>query len=152
MNLQDRRPPPPLLERISFLIHRINAHLMRHMNPKLKDWGIDLTESRLLVALLDLGPLSAGELVRIMALPQSTVSHQMKRLEKRGYVSRTPDAADSRVVIASLTDAGHAIALQAEEYSRIMATQFAEAIGSDSELELVRAAMKRIDQALAPRA
>lgn len=149
MTRATRQPPPPLLDRISFMIHRINAHLLRLTNPKLKDWGIDLTESRLLVALLELGPLAAGELVRIMALPQSTVSHQVKRLEKRGYVARTADAKDSRVIIASLTDAGREIALQAEEHSRSVTRQIAKAIDDDEEMELVRAAMKRIDKAFA---
>lgn len=140
---------PPLLERISFLVHRINAHLLRDMNPKLKAWHIDLTESRLLVVLLELGPLSAGDLVRIMALPQSTVSHQVKRLEKRGYVSRVPDANDSRVIITDLTEAGHVIARQADECSRIVTRMFAETIDNPEELVIVRRAMKRIDDTLA---
>lgn len=143
------RRPPPLLDRISFLIHRINAHLLRLTNPKLKDWGIDLTESRLLVALLELGPLTAGDLVRVMALPQSTVSHQVKRLEKRSYVVRRPDEKDSRVIIISLTDAGRRIAGQADEHSRTVMGLVAEAIADDEQMEVVREAMKRIDKAFA---
>lgn len=149
MAKRKRRQPPPLLDRISFLIHRVNAHLLRLMNPKLKAWGIDLTEARLLAVLLELGPLTAGDLVRVMALPQSTVSHQVKRLEKRGYLARTPDVKDSRIVIASLTEAGRAIAVQADENSRAVFTLVAEAIGDEEEMEIVRAAMKRIDKAFA---
>lgn len=140
---------PLLLDRIGFLVHRINAHLLRYMNPKLKAWHIDLTESRLLVALLELGPVPTGDLVRIMALPQSTVSHQVKRLEKRGYVSRVFDPLDSRVIITDLTSAGREIALQAEECSRGVTQMFAEVFDDPAELALVRVAMKRIDDALA---
>lgn len=138
-------PVPPLLDRISFLVHRINAHLLREMNPRLKIWGVDLTESRLLVALLEMGPLTAGDLVRIMALPQSTVSHQVKRLEKRGYVTREQDAKDSRVIIAKLTDSGIGIARQADDCSREITRKFAKAIDDEQELGIVRAALKRID-------
>ena len=138
-------PVPPLLDRISFLVHRINAHLLREMNPRLKVWGVDLTESRLLVALLELGPLTAGDLVRVMALPQSTVSHQVKRLEKRGYVTREQDAKDSRVIIHKLTDSGREIARQADDCSREITQKFAKAIDNDEELGIVRAALKRID-------
>lgn len=142
------KPPVlPLLDRISFLVHRINAHLLREMNPRLKAWGVDLTESRLLAALLDLGPLTAGDLVRVMALPQSTVSHQIKRLEKRGYVKRTADVKDSRVVITELTGAGRQIAKQAEACSRDVTKRFSDAVHDEEELAIVRAAMKRIDQA-----
>jgi len=142
------RPIPRLLDRISFLVHRINAHLLREMNPRLKIWGIDLTESRLLVALHDIGPQTAGELVRVMALPQSTVSHQVKRLEKRGYVTRETDKKDTRVVIMRLTESGRDIALQAERTSREVTQRFAQAIGDDDEVSMVRAALKRIDNTL----
>jgi MarR family transcriptional regulator, organic hydroperoxide resistance regulator len=139
---------PPLLDRISFLVHRINAHLLRNTNPLLKRWGVDLTESRLLVALLENGPMPAGEIVRIMALPQSTISHQVKRLEKAGYVARTPGDSDSRIVIAELTDKGRAVAIEANTHSRDVTDQVLAAIGED-EVELVRAALKRVDEALA---
>jgi DNA-binding MarR family transcriptional regulator len=131
------------------LVHRINAHLLRQMNPRLKVWGVDLTESRLLVALLELGPLTAGDLVRVMALPQSTVSHQVKRLEKRGYVRRDQNAKDSRVIIAHLTERGREIAQQADDCSREVTLQVASAIADENELAVVRAALKRIDETFA---
>jgi len=140
-------PSPPLEDRITFLVHRINAHLMRVTNPKLKDWKVDLTESRLLVALLEKGPRTAGDIVRIMALPQSTISHQVKRLETLGYLSRTTGEADSRVVMVALTDAGREVALQANEHSRGIALRLLDAIGPD-DVERVRAAMKRVDSIL----
>lgn len=137
---------PPLQDRISFLVHRINAHLLRITNPMLKRWGVDLTESRLLVALLENGPMAAGEIVRVMALPQSTISHQVKRLEKAGYVTRSPGEKDSRIVIAELTEKGRAVAVEANTHSRDVTDQLLAAIGTD-EVEGVRAALKRVDAA-----
>jgi DNA-binding MarR family transcriptional regulator len=145
MSDSDLTSVPPLLDRVSFLMHRINAHLMRHMNPRLKVWDVDLTESRLLVALLEMGPLTAGDLVRIMALPQSTVSHQIKRLEKRGYVTRSTDARDSRVIITQLTAAGSDIAHQADQESREVTQQIARAFSDPDELAALRVALKRLD-------
>ena len=140
---------PPLVDRVSFLVHRINAHLLRVTNPLLRKWGIDLIESRLLAVLFERGPLSAGEIVAIMALPQSTVSHQTKRLEKIGYVSRASGKQDSRMVITALTELGREIASEGSEISRAVTDQIREAIG-DGELELVRASLKRVDAMLAP--
>ena len=37
----------------------------------------------------------------------SRLSHVVKRLEKRGYVVRRPDAEDGRITVAELTDAGY---------------------------------------------
>ncbi|HEX8400787.1 MAG TPA: MarR family transcriptional regulator [Allosphingosinicella sp.] len=140
---------PPLQDRISFLVHRINAHLMRDTNPKLKIWGLDLTESRLMVALLENGPMAAGDIVRIMALPQSTISHQVKRLEKLGYITRTIGEKDSRMVIATLTERGREVAIDANAHSRDVTDRLLEAIGPD-EVERVRSAMKRVDEAFSP--
>ena len=140
---------PPLVDRVSFLVHRINAHLLRVTNPLLRKWGIDLIESRLLAVLFERGPLSAGEIVAIMALPQSTVSHQTKRLEKMGYVSRASGKQDSRMVITALTELGREIASEGSEISRTVTDQIRQAIG-DGELELVRASLKRVDAMLAP--
>lgn len=121
---------------------------MRDTNPKLKMWGVDLTEARLMVALLENERLSAGDIVRIMALPQSTISHQVKRLEKLGYVSRTTSEKDSRVVITSLTERGRQVAREANAHSREVTDRLLAAIGED-EIDRVRAAMKRVDAVFA---
>lgn len=138
---------PPLLNRISFMMHRINAHMMRICNPYFQEWGVDLVTSRMMVALLERGPLPAGEIVRIMALPQSAISHQIKRLEKLGYLSRNVGETDSRMVIADLTDRGREVAHSANALSRRVTDELLAAIGQD-DLPVVRAALKRVDHAL----
>lgn len=138
---------PPLLNRISFMMHRINAHMMRVCNPYFQEWGVDLVTSRMMVALLEKGPLSAGEIVRIMALPQSTISHQIKRLEKLGYLQRAAGETDSRMVIADLTERGREVAVAANALSRRVTDELLKAIG-DEDIAVVRAALKRVDQAL----
>jgi DNA-binding MarR family transcriptional regulator len=142
-----KRKLPPLQDRISFLMHRINAQMHRICNPRFERWGVDLVTSRMLVALLERGPMSSGEIVRTMALPQSTISHQVKRLEALGYVGRSTDPVDSRIVIATLTKAGREVAMAANELSRSVTDALLDAIG-DGDVEPIRAALKRMDQAL----
>lgn len=141
------RQLPALADRISFLMHRINAQMQRICNPRFERWGVDLVTSRMLVALLERNQMSSGDIVRLMALPQSTISHQLKRLEALGYVARSTDPVDSRIVIATLTDNGRAVAIAANELSRSVTDALLDAIG-DSEVEPVRAALKRMDHAL----
>jgi len=141
------RPLPPLEDRISFLMHRINAQMQRICNPRFERWGVDLVTSRMLVALLERGEMSSGDVVRTMALPQSTISHQIKRLEALGYVARRTDPVDSRIVIATLTKSGRVVAVAANELSRSVTDMLLDAIGDDG-VEPVRAALQRMDRAL----
>ena len=143
-------PLPPLQDRVSFLVHRINAHLMRITNPMLTRWGVDLTESRLMVALLERGEMSAGEVVALMALPQSTVSHQLKRLERLGYITRHPAKQDQRRIIAKLTKKGRSVAQESNEHSKNVTDELYFAIG-ENDMDSVRGALKRVDDTLASR-
>lgn len=148
MTGRTRRRLPPLEERISFLVHRINAQMQRICNPRFDELGIDLVTSRMLVALLERGPMSLGDIVRTMALPQSTISHQVKRLEALGYLSRSSDPEDSRVIRSALTPRGREVAQAANALSRSVTDALLAAIGA-AEVEAVRAALKRADAALA---
>ena len=52
---------PPVEERISFLIHRINAQLARLCNPMFRRWRVDIDMARILAVLGQEGPLGAGD-------------------------------------------------------------------------------------------
>jgi len=138
---------PMLVDRVSFMIHRIGEHMARICNPWFQEWGLDLVTSRMMVALLERETMTAGEIVKIMALPQSTISHQLKRLEGLGYLTRTVGAQDSRIVFARLTERGLDIAQRSNQLSRTVVGQLVSAIGED-DLDRVRAALKRADVAL----
>lgn len=114
---QDMRARPPLSSRATFLVHRINAQILQICNPVLAAYDLDLYSSRILVALAEFGPMKVGGLVELMALPQSTISHQIKRLEKLGYLSRARSAHDNRAVEVSLTLRGAELAALCDDLS-----------------------------------
>jgi len=138
---------PPLTERISFLVHRVGAHMARISNPWFQEAGVDLVTSRMIVLLAERGELTAGEIVKVMALPQSTISHQLKRLEGLGYLTREVGPDDSRIVIARLTSQGIEVARRSNALSREVVGALVAAIG-EGDLPIVRAALKRADAAL----
>jgi DNA-binding MarR family transcriptional regulator len=107
---RSKKPLPPLDERISFLIHRISARVFLTCNPYFREYGIDLHNSRMLVLLMEGGEARVGDLVTRMVLPQSTISHQILQLEKRGLVKRKRAEDDSRSVAVSLTRKGREVA------------------------------------------
>lgn len=83
-----------------------------------------------------------------MALPQSTISHQFKRLGRLGYITREKGAADSRIVIARLTGQGRLIADETNQLSRKVVTQMLQSIGDD-DAQTIRSGLKEMDRVLA---
>jgi DNA-binding MarR family transcriptional regulator len=124
---------PPLEERPTFLIHRVNAKLAQACNPVFKEHDLDLYSSRILVALSQHGKLNVGALVELMALPQSTISHQLKRLERAGCIRRTRSKEDNRSVDVTLTRKGEGIAATCNELSREI---YLAAVASFTEAEI----------------
>ena len=61
-------------------------------------------------------PLAAGE---YLGLTKGTVSQSLILLESRGFLSRTADARDRRVVRLALTAAGQAVVEEAEDLGRL---------------------------------
>jgi DNA-binding MarR family transcriptional regulator len=97
-------------ERLSFPIHQLSAQLARIVNPLFREFGVDIVSSRVLVLALERGSLGAGEIVDLLLLPQSTVSHQLQRLQKIGYIERRRTGSDQRHVRIVLTERGRQVA------------------------------------------
>ena len=93
-------------ERLSFLVHRVNAGLTRVSKPMFKQHGLDPVTSRILVLVLNREQTLVGDVIEFLGLPQSTVSHQIKRLENAGLLRRARDADDNRAYRLSLTTKG----------------------------------------------
>lgn len=140
----------PLQDRLSFAIHRINSLLQQLANPLFQEFGLDMVTSRVMVAILEREAVTVGELAELLATPQPTVSHQVKRLDRLGYLSREPGRPDSRRVLLRLTPRGREVARSLDAYSREVMGLLEAAIG-EGELGRVRAAMARMDHALRAR-
>lgn len=137
------RELPALEERATFLIHRFNAKLSQACQPVFATYDLDLYSSRILVALTQHGMLSVGALVELMALPQSTISHQLKRLDKIGYIQRTRSRTDNRSVEVRLTPLGRQVAETCNQLSREIYFAAVETF-SDAEIETLSNLLKRM--------
>ena len=137
----------PLEDRVSFLTHRVNARLQQLCNPVIFPYRLDLYSSRISVALAEKGPMRVGELVDLMALPQSTMSHQLKRLAKEGYVLRTRSESDNRTVVITLTDRGTAVAETCNRLSDCVMASISEEM-TEEELQLLSRLLQRVFDSL----
>jgi DNA-binding MarR family transcriptional regulator len=136
-------PRRPLEERVSFLTHRINAHLQQVCNPVIAPFQLDLYSSRIIVAIAEKGPMKVGELVDLMALPQSTMSHQLKRLERDDYVMRTRSDQDNRTVVITLTSKGREVAERCNRLSDVIIASVSKNLSND-EILLLSSLLQRV--------
>lgn len=144
---------PKVTERPTFLLHRLNAALGRICNPRFREFGVDLITSRILVLVAERERVLIGELVELMALPQSTVSHQIRRLEEAGLLKRRADPQDNRALWLTLTRKGRNTAsacqaisadLYAQLFSDMSPRQMSQLLGVLNELD---GRLQRIDSA-----
>lgn len=78
----------------------------RHSAAIQKQCGVSGAQLWMLQEIADAPGLRVGELAARMAIHQTTTSNLLDSLEKRGYVKKTRDEADQRVVKLLLTPGG----------------------------------------------
>jgi DNA-binding MarR family transcriptional regulator len=94
------------------LISKIRESANRFIISEMDNWGIDgLAPSHgdILVALLKAERLTMKELAEKIDKDKSTVTALVDKLIKLGYVEKTRDIEDSRVVFVTLTRSGKAL-------------------------------------------
>jgi DNA-binding MarR family transcriptional regulator len=127
-----------MARRLTFQVHRVNAKIAQVANPLFRSQQLDLLSSRILVLLLERNALRVGELVDEMVLPQSTISHQLQRLEKRKLLRRRRARDDNRAVAVSLTPKGLALARQCNALSLAVYRHMTERLSGAEAAELAR--------------
>jgi len=81
---------------------RMQSLLRKDMAQK----GVSLAQARTLNTLEREGPRPLSELAALEQVSQPAMSNLVARMELKGHVRRSSDAADGRVVIVSITGAG----------------------------------------------
>lgn len=80
-----------------------------------------------------LGPITPGDLARILGMAPTTVSSWIGRLEGEGALTRTPNADDGRSVLVELTSSGREQLQEAMPGFRRAILALNEALGDDVE-------------------
>lgn len=140
-------PATPLTDllpiRITVLMHRAVTRAADLANSESKKFGFNIKGIRVLVALLDRGAMRVSDLIDVIALDPSTLSHLLRRLEKDGYLKRARIEDDNRSVKVALTAKGSTVAEKCRTISlhieKVLLQDFAEA-----ETEILRKQLHRI--------
>lgn len=101
----------------------------------------------LLVRLSDTGPIRLSDLAGSVELDLSTISRQIRDLVRDGLIARTPDPADGRAALLSLTDQGAAV-LEAVSESRRRVLALAIADWTDEERNALASGLLRLASGL----
>ena len=95
--------PFPIGYRIAFLTNFWREPVLRQME---KDFGIIRPELTVLMCLSFQSDLYARDICEITEQPSNTVSRGVASLEKKGYITRSRDAVDTRRQVLNITQAG----------------------------------------------
>ncbi|MCO5091830.1 MarR family winged helix-turn-helix transcriptional regulator [Bosea sp. (in: a-proteobacteria)] len=116
------RAPPELTFETTLMVRdaclclhaqRAARALARRFDLALKPVGISSGQFSLLMSLNRPGPPSLGSVADLLAMDRTTLTANLKPLERRGLVGTSHDEADRRVRLLSLTPAGRAVLAQA---------------------------------------
>ena len=118
--------PYNLIDNVAFLIFRIGSKISADANQAFKNVGVSTMQARIILALLSARTWTVGDLCQFTGIDQSTMSHTLVALARRGLVSKRRQASDNRTVRVKLTAKGLELAQRSAE----VASQFDRALCS----------------------
>jgi len=112
-----------LSDQLCFPFYAIARGLQQRYRPLLEPLGLTYPQYLVMLVLWEADARSVGAIAERLHLDSATLTPLLKRLEAAGLVDRARDPADNRVVLLTLTDAGRALRVRAEDVpSRLLAS------------------------------
>lgn len=126
-----------------YLFHLITAGLSNRFLGRLRPNGVTVQRWRVLMVVMNRGPRSMSELVKLTLIPQSALSRLVDQMERDHLVVRRLSELDTRVVTVELTDHGR------QMYWRLVPTAIAHAEAivenfDERERKLLYAMLRRV--------
>lgn len=126
-----------------YLFHLITAGLSNRFLGRLRPNGVTVQRWRVLMVVMNRGPRSMSELVKLTLIPQSALSRLVDQMERDHLVVRRLGELDTRVVTVELTDHGR------QMYWRLVPTAIAHAEAivenfDERERKLLYALLRRV--------
>lgn len=107
-NLITMEQPQDTVDRPGYLIKKAQAVLNAHMNRALHEHGATLTQFAVLTALREEPGMSNAELARRAFITPQSMNENLRELEHRGWITRSPHPTHGRILRIDLTEAGRA--------------------------------------------
>jgi len=104
-----------LENQMCFPLYACSKEVIRRYKPYLDPLDLTYTQFITLMALWERGDATVKMLGDWLYLDSGTLTPLLKKLETKGYITRSRSHQDERSVIISLTEAGHALREKAEQ-------------------------------------
>lgn len=120
-------------------LQRAARAVARRFDEAFRPLGLTSGQYSLLMALNRPDPPRLGEVAKLLAMDRTTLTANIKPLERRGLMHSLPDETDRRSRRLALTEAGEALLVEAvpiwrathDEIDRLMAVDRPDALRSD---------------------
>jgi DNA-binding MarR family transcriptional regulator len=104
------------------------------------DSGLSPTQTSALASIERCGPMTPSELATVERVQRPTVTRLLGRLEELGLVSRTPDPADGRSTLLTVTAAGSELLASARTRKDVFLSERLAGLSAADRATLERAA------------
>ena len=91
---------------LSFNMYLCSKELMRYYNLILKKYDLTYTQYLVMMYFWEQGESNLRDIGKILILDSSTLTPLLKKLEKKGYITRVKSKEDERNLILNLTKKG----------------------------------------------
>jgi DNA-binding MarR family transcriptional regulator len=98
----------PTLNQVVLGIKDLTRHSLIFQHSVADAMGLRVTDAECIDFLQEMGPSTAGELAKATRLTTGAITAMVDRLEKAGFVKRSPDPKDRRKVIVTFLPQKHA--------------------------------------------
>ena len=106
---------PGLDSHLCFALFAATNHMTRLFLPFLQKLGLTYPQYLVLVVLWERGSQGVGDLATALRMDFGTLSPMLKRIERKGLVTRQRSPADERRVLVDLTPKGVSLRRRAEQ-------------------------------------
>lgn len=134
--------PDAVISVLSRKLRRIHSQIRQMMEDQGLT-GIDISHGDILYTLMYNGPQSMQQIAKRIDRDKSTVTSLVAKLEKRGYVTRSPDPEDKRSAIIALADKGKELKPGFDQISNQVLGCFWQGV-SDSDKEFFMSLLDRV--------
>ena len=116
---------------VSLNLRKTTRGISQFYNEALKPSGLRGTQFSLLMVVSKHGQMSLGALADFIVMDRSTLSRNLRPLEKQGLLSVVPDPADARGRLVSLTPIGQVAIKTAEPMWQKAQQHMLDGIGAE---------------------
>ena len=106
--------------RAAQMMKRIMVHFRSQMDEQLRPQGVTTAQLHVLKVIRDEPGASGAQLARACYVTPQSAQALLKGLENDGWITRTKDRINDRILIAQLTPSGEALLENAEKLARVI--------------------------------